>query len=72
MGDKKISIDQTTGIVRVNGMPLCERVRTRDGITLVFKDKANCDRTKQRGSRDVRVTLREFVTAVSGAESDGV
>ena len=71
MGDK-VYIDRQ-GIVRAdNGLPICERVRTRDGIELVFKDKTNCDRTKARGTPMVRISLRDFVQTVSGQESDGV
>lgn len=63
----KVTIDSTTGLVRVDGIPLCQRVRTRDGQTaLVIEDKANCRRTRQRGCRAVEITLQEFVTAVTG------
>ena len=61
-----ITIDSTTGLVRVDGIPLCQRVKTRDGVKLVLQDKQNCRRTCQRGCRAVEITLQEFVSAVTG------
>ena len=62
----KVTIDSTTGLVRVDGIPLCQRVKTRDGVKLVVMDKANCKRTRLRNRRAVEITLQEFVQAVTG------
>lgn len=63
----KVTIDSTSGLVRVDGIPLCQRVRTRDGQTaLVIEDKANCKRTRLRGCRSVEISLEEFTRAVTG------
>lgn len=64
-----ITIDSTTGLVRVDGIPLCQRVKTRDGVKLRIEDKANCKRTRLRGGRAVEITLQEFVRAVTGLSS---
>lgn len=61
-----ITIDSTTGLVRVDGIPLCQRVRTKEGVKLVIQDKANCRRTRLRQRRAVEITLQEFVRAVTG------
>lgn len=67
----KIAIDSTTGLIRVDGIPLCQRVRTKDGYKLVIQDKANCKRTRLRRQRAVEITLQEFVQAVTGLSSAG-
>jgi len=62
----KVTVDGK-GLVRIDGIPIFQRVvRRRGEVTLVVQDKANCQRTRQRGCRTVEVSLCEFVQAVSG------
>lgn len=57
----QITIDQDTGIVRVDDAPVCRRMKRGKRVILQFQDAKNCKRTERRGTRQAEVSLTEFI-----------
>lgn len=60
-----ITIDKTTGLVKVHGVPVCQRIKTPDGVVLQIKPKRNCTAARRIDGDKVTIPLSDFVKAVS-------
>jgi len=64
--EPKITINPQTGLVKVQGVPVCQRLRTPNGIVLTIQPKCkNSRKSRALAGKPARVTLQEFVKAVS-------
>ena len=60
-----VSIQPVNGLVRIDGMPLCQIVVQGDGKTwLRFRDRDRI-RNRQRGSEYIEIPLSEFVKVLT-------
>jgi len=59
-----MKLNPDSGMVRVDGIPLCRRVVRRDGVYLQFADRDR-QRTRIRGTRYIEVRLDAFINRVA-------
>ena len=53
------------GTVRVRGLPICQKVKTEQGIRLRFQRKKNSNATKKKG-RYISIPVESLISAIEG------
>ena len=59
-----INISNSSDLVHVDGIPICKRVKRKDGIYLQFADRDK-GRNAIRGTRYVEVKFDAFINKIS-------
>lgn len=70
VGQHAIEIDDD-GLVRVDGIPLCQRIEQGGQLLILLKDKRNSDRTRQRGTELVSISCQELVDILENGWENG-